>query len=123
MATTLHWVYRTARDAEEYVIAGDAAAALVEMGEASFDALAESMSFTDLGAHLPLPKEPLVALDSTIAGGRAVFSSAERVVGLLPRPEDIAVVRREIRALLGTRLGGNEPTDGSLDRVMMRIGL
>ena len=124
LAEILAWLHRVVDRVERHVIAGDAAVALFEVGAETLNALSKGLDFGPLADSGGLPEEGLSFVNQAISIGHGALSIAEKLAGsVLPSVDDLLAIRQQLDLLLGQRLAPPLQRNGSLSRLMNRIGL
>jgi len=100
----LEWLYKISVAAEQQLISADAAIAALEILADSIEALGEGLAFGDMPEALGLPSDPFEKVGEAVGSGHEVLATGLEIANLLPRPENLRAIRRELELQLGVRV-------------------
>ena len=123
LADVLAWLARALGSVADVLRVVDSAVALIEVASDMLAGLAGGLSFGDLPQGLGLDPAPFKAVGDAIGTGNEVLSKGIKAVQVLPRPEDLAGIRRELELLLGKRANPALPEQGSLGELLSTIAV
>ncbi|HVE85584.1 MAG TPA: hypothetical protein VND93_22175 [Myxococcales bacterium] len=121
IADALAWLASALRSVADVLRVADSVVALIELASDLLGGFASGLSFGDLPGALGLDPAPFKAVGDAIATGNAALSKGVQAVHVLPRPEDLAAIRRELELLLGKRANPALPGPGSLGTLLSTI--
>lgn len=123
LAEVLSWLQRIAEDIEDYVISGDAAVALFEVGGAAVLALGEGIELGPLGSAQGVPSQAITAVNNTLQFAASAIDKVQTLAAsVLPSAEDIFDIQDELTLLLGRRNAPPTDAPGALVRLTNQIG-
>lgn len=121
VADALAWLGNALGDALRLLQSVDALQALLEVARDLLGSLSQGLSFGGLPEAYGLDPRPFQAVGEAVGTGRDALALGARVVGLVPAPEDVAAIRKELVLLLGRRVDPSAPNEGSLGALLMAL--
>lgn len=119
----LTWLHRISEDIEDWVISGDAAVALFEVGGKTIEAFADGIQLGPLVENDAALGEVLGEINELLQSAAAVIGKAQDLsASILPPVEDILLIHNQLTSLLGERHAGPTDSPGSLTQLMQQIG-
>jgi hypothetical protein len=121
LADALAWLAGALEDAHAVLRVTDAAVALLETANALLGGLATGLSFGDMPQSFGLDPRPFEAVSTALGRVHGAVATGTRVVGLVPRPEDLSAIREELVLLLGQRVDPSRTDAGALGALLAAV--
>lgn len=123
LADVLIWLHRMSEDIEDWVISGDAAVALLEVGSTTMTALKDGIQLGPLASDASIPGDAIAGINTLLQSAADVIEIAQKLASsVLPPVEDILLIHDQLTELLGERHASPTEPAGSLTLLMEHIG-